>query len=395
MLSQAIVEFGSPLKEIETPTPAPQGTEILLKTAHAGVCHSDVHIHDGYFDLGGGNKLPMGGLKLPHTLGHEIEGEVVAVGPDVKGVKVGDHYAAYPWIGCGDCAACKRNEENLCLKPRQLGCSAGVPGGYATHVMVPHPKYLLDYGKTNPALAAAYMCSGLTAFGAMKKVGKLAEGDEVVVLGCGGVGMMGIQFAKALFGKGPIAADIDDGRLEAAKKAGAKATYNSKDPANAKKLMADTGGAYAVVDFVGSEFVSFRLRQFHTVQQRRQDHRRRPLRRRDGHAAADVPLTRAFHRGFVRGIAPRSAGDDGNRARRKSRPDPLHDASARTSRTDAVRPAQRQDHGTRGSDAVIFLSHEHFPMHFVRGRNTTRLGSVRASSRSRPPVRASRRSSDR
>jgi D-arabinose 1-dehydrogenase-like Zn-dependent alcohol dehydrogenase len=65
--------------------------------------------------------------------------------------------------------------------------------------------------------------------------------------------MMGIQFAKALFGKGPIAADIDDGRLEAAKKAGAKATYNSKDPANAKKLMADTGGAFAVVDFVGSE----------------------------------------------------------------------------------------------------------------------------------------------
>jgi D-arabinose 1-dehydrogenase-like Zn-dependent alcohol dehydrogenase len=253
MLSQAIVEFGSPLKEIETPTPTPKGTEILIKTAHAGVCHSDVHIHDGYFDLGGGNKLPMGGLKLPHTLGHEIEGEVVAVGPDVKGVKVGDHYAAYPWIGCGECAACKRNEENLCLRPRQLGCSAGVPGGYATHVIVPHPKYLLDYGKTNPALAAAYMCSGLTAFGAMKKVGKLGEGDEVVVLGCGGVGMMGIQFAKALFGKGPIAADIDEGRLEAAKKAGAKATYNSKDPANAKKLMADTGGAFAVVDFVGSE----------------------------------------------------------------------------------------------------------------------------------------------
>ena len=253
MLSQAIVEFGQPLKEIETATPTPQGSEVLIKTAHAGVCHSDVHIHDGYFDLGGGNKLPMGNLKLPHTLGHEIEGEVVAVGPDVKGVKVGDHYAVYPWIGCGDCAACQRNEENYCLKPRQLGCSSGIAGGYATHVLVPHPKYLLDFGKTNPALAAAYMCSGLTAFGAMKKVGALAPGDEVVVLGCGGVGMMGIQFAKALFGKGPIAADIDDGRLEAAKKAGAKATYNSKDPANAKKLVADTGGAYAIVDFVGSE----------------------------------------------------------------------------------------------------------------------------------------------
>lgn len=253
MRSQAIVEFGSPLKAIETDTPTPQGTEVVLKTGHAGVCHSDVHIHDGYFDLGGGNKLAMGNLKFPHTLGHEIEGEVVAVGPDAKGVKVGQHYAVFPWIGCGECAACRRNEENLCLRPRNIGCSANVPGGYATHVLVRDPKYLIDYGNTPPALAAAYMCSGLTAFGAMKKVGKLGEGDEVVVLGCGGVGMMGIQFAKSLFGKGPIAADIDDGRLEAAKKAGAKATYNSKDPATAKKLLADTGGAYAVVDFVGSE----------------------------------------------------------------------------------------------------------------------------------------------
>ncbi len=193
-------------------------------------------------------------MKLPHTLGHEIEGEVVAVGPDAKGVKPGERYAAFPWIGCGDCPACLRGEENLCLKPRQLGCSSDVPGGYASHVIVPHPKYLLDYGKTAPALAAAYMCSGLTAFGAMKKVGKLGAGDEVVVLGCGGVGMMGVQFAKALFGKGPIAADIDAGRLDAAKKAGASATYNTKDEASAKKLMADTGGgAYAVVDFVGSE----------------------------------------------------------------------------------------------------------------------------------------------
>ncbi|HTK80404.1 MAG TPA: alcohol dehydrogenase catalytic domain-containing protein, partial [Rhizomicrobium sp.] len=81
MRSHAIVEFGSPLKEIETLTPEPKGTEVLLKIHNAGVCHSDVHIHDGYFDLGAGNKLPMSAIQLPHTLGHEIEGEVVAVGP--------------------------------------------------------------------------------------------------------------------------------------------------------------------------------------------------------------------------------------------------------------------------------------------------------------------------
>jgi D-arabinose 1-dehydrogenase-like Zn-dependent alcohol dehydrogenase len=255
MLSQAVVEFGAPLQPIETPTPTPTGTEVLLKIHNSGVCHSDVHIHEGFFDLGGGNKLAMANVKLPHTLGHEIEGEVVAVGPDVKDIKIGARYAAFPWIGCGKCASCLRGEENICVGgPRQLGCSNGCPGGYATHVMIPHPKYLIDYGKTDPALGAAYMCSGVTAYAAMKKVGKLGPGDQVLVLGVGGVGMMGVQFAKALFGKGPIAADIDDEKLAAAKKAGASATYNTRDPDAAKQLMTDTGGgAYAVVDFVGSE----------------------------------------------------------------------------------------------------------------------------------------------
>ena len=255
MHSQAIIEFGKPLQDVETPTPTPTGTEVLLKVHNAGVCHSDVHIHDGYFDLGGGNKTSMANMKLPHTMGHEIEGEVVAVGPDVKDIKIGARYAAFPWIGCGKCPACERGEENICVGgPRQLGCSSGIAGGYSTHCMIPHPRYLIDYGKTDPALGAAYMCSGLTAFSAMKKIGKLGPKDQVLVLGVGGVGMMGVQFARALFGKGPLAADIDDEKLAAAKKAGASATYNTKDPESAKKLMADTGGgAYAVVDFVGSE----------------------------------------------------------------------------------------------------------------------------------------------
>jgi D-arabinose 1-dehydrogenase-like Zn-dependent alcohol dehydrogenase len=254
MHSQAIVEFGGPLQAIELPTPEPKGTEVVLEVHHAGVCHSDVHIHDGYFELGGGNKLPMK-LPLPHTMGHEIEGKVVAVGPEASDVRMGERYAVFPWIGCGVCAACKRGEENLCVgKPRQIGCSPGVAGGYATHVLVPHPRYLLGYGEVSPALAAAYMCSGLTAYSAMKKTGPLGPDDQILVLGCGGVGMMGIEFAQTLYGKDPIAADIVDAHLEAAREGGAAATYNTRAPGAAKQLLADTGGgAYAVVDFVGSE----------------------------------------------------------------------------------------------------------------------------------------------
>ncbi len=254
MRSQAIVEFGAPLKEIEAPTPTPAGTEVLLRVRHVGVCHSDVHIHDGYFDLGEGKKLSLGNLTLPHTLGHEIEGEVVALGPAAAGVARGDRRAVFPWIGCGACVACLRGEENLCARPRNLGCSSGFAGGFADHVLVPHPRYLLEYGSVSPALAATYMCSCVTAFGAMKKIRALGPDDQVVVVGCGGVGMMGLQFAKALHGKGPIAADLDARRLEAAKRAGASATYDTSDPGSAKRLVADTkGGASVVVDFVGSE----------------------------------------------------------------------------------------------------------------------------------------------
>lgn len=252
MKAQAIVEYGQPLVEVVSDTPTPTGTEVLLKVRHCGVCHSDVHLHDGHFDMGGGNQLDVrGGRKLPFTLGHEIEGEVIAVGPDVEGVAVGDFRVAFPWIGCGECPTCNRGDEHLCNRPRNLGIQ--VAGGYATHAIVPHPRYLLDYTGVKDGLAATYMCSGLTAYSAMKKLDVSPE-ERVLVVGLGGVGMMGLQFAKALFDQAPLAADVDEGKLQAAKGSGAHEVYNPKDADALKKLLADTGGGVpAAVDFVGSE----------------------------------------------------------------------------------------------------------------------------------------------
>ena len=92
MKSYDVCECGAPLRLMERPTPKPAGSEVLLKVVAAGVCHSDLHIWDGYYDLGGGKKLKLSdrGVKLPLTMGHENVGEVVAVGPDATGVKVGD-----------------------------------------------------------------------------------------------------------------------------------------------------------------------------------------------------------------------------------------------------------------------------------------------------------------
>ncbi|MDH3451968.1 MAG: alcohol dehydrogenase catalytic domain-containing protein, partial [Gammaproteobacteria bacterium] len=82
MKSQSIVRYAEPLQERVTETPAPQGSEVLVKVSHCGVCHSDVHLHDGFFDLGEDRKLDISGTHdLPLTLGHEVVGEVIACGP--------------------------------------------------------------------------------------------------------------------------------------------------------------------------------------------------------------------------------------------------------------------------------------------------------------------------
>jgi D-arabinose 1-dehydrogenase-like Zn-dependent alcohol dehydrogenase len=253
MKSYDIVEYGAPLKPIERPTPKPSGTEVLLKVTAAGVCHSDVHIADGYFDMGGGKRLNMAdrGMKLPHTLGHETAGEVVAVGSDATGVKVGDQRLIYPWIGCGTCDVCPDGHENLCLAPRYLGVQRA--GGYSDHIMVPHPRYLLDIGDVPPAEAAPYACSGLTTYSALRKFGEGLQKRPLVVIGAGGLGLMCLTIHKALGGKAAIAVDIDPAKRDAALKAGAVAAIDGAAPNAVAQIKQAAGGAvWQVIDLVGA-----------------------------------------------------------------------------------------------------------------------------------------------
>ena len=248
MISYQTSAPGAPLIEVETKTPEPQGSEVLIKTIACGVCHSDIHMHEGVFDLGDGKQLEVGREGM--VLGHEIFGEVIALGPDAQDAEIGDRCVVFPWIGCGECAACKRGDEQLCTP----GCALGIAhaGGFADHVMVPHSRYLFDKGDVMDSLAATYACSGLTAYGALKKIGKLHEGDDIVIIGAGGVGMMAIQIARAL-GMDPIVVDIDDDKLEAARALGVNRSYNSSELQTAKDIRKTTGGAYAALDFVGAE----------------------------------------------------------------------------------------------------------------------------------------------
>jgi D-arabinose 1-dehydrogenase-like Zn-dependent alcohol dehydrogenase len=248
-----VCQCGAPLQLNEKPTPKPEGTQVLLKVIAAGVCHSDLHIWDGFYELGGGKKLDLlgRGIKLPLTMGHENVGEVVAVGPDAKGVKLGAKMLAHPWIGCGECAICKTGEEQLCKTPRNLGVFSD--GGYADFVMIPHPRYLFDIGDLPPEKMAPLACSGITTFGALKKAGAIIKDEPLVIIGAGGLGLMCLTLNAMMGNKPAIVVDIDPVKREAAMKAGAVAVVDGAAPDAAKQIIKLTnGGAWAVIDYVGS-----------------------------------------------------------------------------------------------------------------------------------------------
>jgi alcohol dehydrogenase len=251
MHRQSLTAYGAPLCETVVDAPQPTGTEVLVRIARCGVCHSDLHMQDGYFLLGDGKQLDVrAGRTLPFTLGHEIAGEVESAGPQAN-VTPGAKVAIYPWIGCGACAACKAGEENICTAPRHLGIT--VDGGFATHVLIPHPRYLIDYAPLSPSYAGALMCSGLTAYAALKRLSDRAARAPLLLVGLGGVGLMGLALARALYGSAPYVADIDATKRDAALAAGAQAAFDPSDPGARKALLKASGGIYAAIDFAGSD----------------------------------------------------------------------------------------------------------------------------------------------
>src|SRR5256714_638810 len=248
MISYQIIEHGKPLQKALAATPQPKGTEVLVRVTRSGVCHSDLHIWEGYFDLGGGKRFYVKerGCIPPFTLGHEPFGIVEALGPRARGVKVGQRRLVFPWIGCGKCAVCKAGQDNYCVSgSRILGVNRN--GAYSTHLLVPDAKYLVDSSGIDDAFAATLACSGLTAYSASSKLPPLAKHDRVAVIGCGGVGLAGISVLRARGVKHIVACDIDPAKLDSARQLGAKEAVDTRSPQAAQQL----AGIAGVIDFVG------------------------------------------------------------------------------------------------------------------------------------------------
>jgi len=256
-----IVEANKPLEISELEIPEPKENQVIVKVKAVGVCHSDLHLWEGGYDLGDGSfmKVTDRGVKYPVTPGHEIVGSIAKMGSAVTGFSEGDDVLVYPWIGEGTCPACKAGNENLCDSPKSLGVFQD--GGYAEQVLVPHFKYLVKVSGIDLEPAASLACSGLTAYTAVKKA-NMNSPEYLVIIGAGGLGLMGIQIAKAITNAKVICVDLDDKKLDIAKKMGADFVINTNvigsvttgSGSAVQKIISicDNKGADSVIDFVNA-----------------------------------------------------------------------------------------------------------------------------------------------
>lgn len=253
----AMVAPKKPLELLEVEDPTPKGSEVIIRTTHCGLCHSDLHLWEGEYNLGGGKKMNIldRGVTLPLAPSHEIAGIVDAVGPDATGVKVGDKRIVYPWIGCGTCDRCQAGEENICATMKPIGVLRH--GGMAQKVVVPHPRYLVDPGKLDLGLGATYACSGITVNGAIRKLEIASPDSPVVLVGAGGLGLSAVALLKAKDHRNIVVVDVNPAKREAAMQAGATAFVDGTSADLAAAIKEAAGGPVLYgIDFVGSEITA-------------------------------------------------------------------------------------------------------------------------------------------
>ena len=263
MRAAVIRDVNAPIQVEELRDPEPRAGEVLVKVAGCGVCHSDLHIQDG--------SIPF---PMPVVIGHEISGTVAALGPDVEDLAVGDRVAGAFIMPCGACPACRAGREQLCAPffehnrkhgtlydgTTRLYDSAGEPvwmysmGGLSelavapSHALAPIPDGL-------PLTASAIVgCALMTAYGATTDAARLEPGQDVVVIGAGGVGISIVQMARALGAGRVIAVDLDDSKLALAGNLGATDAVNasSTDAVAAVREITGDRGADVVFEAIGN-----------------------------------------------------------------------------------------------------------------------------------------------
>ena len=245
MYAMVLEQFGHPLRWREVPEPAIGAGEALLRVRANGLCATDLKIADGL--------VPT--VSLPHIPGHEVAGEVAAVGAAVPGLQPGDHITVYPTESCGFCDYCRRGRENCCATAPRTGFELN--GGFAEYMRVAG-RNAVKIAPSVPWAAAAIIPDALASvYHALTARARVQAGETVLIVGIGGLGIHAIQVAN-LLGARVIAADIDPDKLNGAAEFSPAALVNSRQqdlPQQVRELT-DGWGADVVVETVGGNAVA-------------------------------------------------------------------------------------------------------------------------------------------
>jgi len=252
MKAARLHEHSKPLVIEEIPDPEVTGPfDVIVRTGAAGLCRTDIHIQDGWFDPA----QKAAGISLPYTPGHENAGWVESVGDGVTHVQPGDTVILHPVTTCGLCYACRAGNDMHCDNGLFTGIFAD--GGFAQKIKTGARTVVKLDPSLHPTSVAALADAGLTAYHAVKKsVPLLHPGTKVAVLGAGGLGHIGIQCLAAMTPAEIIVVDINDDALELARVVGADHAIRADETKiQAVRDLTDGRGADVVIDFVGERGV--------------------------------------------------------------------------------------------------------------------------------------------
>lgn len=237
---------GEPLRLEELPVPEPSGSEVRVRVAGCGVCHTDLH-------LARSDRLR---ITRPVTLGHEIGGTVDAWGDAAASglrrsrLREGDPVLVFGGWGCGACRECAADEEQRCERGESPGFQRD--GGYADFVIVPDPRYLVPLRDLAPDRAAPLADAGVTPYRAVRRAAfRLTPGTRVLLIGFGGLGQFAIQYLRRLRDLTVAVREIDPDKLALADRAGADLGLLEGDESLVHLGLG--GPADVVFDFVGTD----------------------------------------------------------------------------------------------------------------------------------------------
>lgn len=237
--------IGEELRVEDVPLPDPAGTEVRIRVAGCGVCHTDLHVVDGIQTR----------VELPVTLGHEVAGWIDAIGPSAPGpMRVGDAVVVHGGWGCGECRECRAGAEQRCARSVAPGFQAD--GGYADAMIVPHPRHLVPLQTLDPVRAAPLGDAGITPYRAVRRAERwLVPGARVLVIGAGALGQFALQYLRLVPDAGAglvvgVSEPIPE-RLARAKEFGADVGMLGGEPEGWARELG--GLADVVLDFVGTD----------------------------------------------------------------------------------------------------------------------------------------------